>query len=775
MINLSNHSSFSMSNPIVKNPSWWHRRTSLEKYLMLVLGTLLTSTFIFIFCVSTSMYKQHHSEYMPTYSRLNLNNNDLIGGSKVNQITNGDNKPKICFTEGCVHTASNLLKNMDLNVDPCDDFYRFSCGKFLKETQIPDDKTAQTAFSVISDALEEQLRTIVEEPIRENEPKPFKLVKNLYKACMNVKNIEILGLEPMKRMLQDLGGWPVLEGQNWNEETFSWKDSVYKFHENGYSVDYFIDFSIVINVKNNSERIIDLDQATLGLSREYLVKGINEKLVNAYYRYMIDIAVLLGADKDVATEELKESLEFEIKLANISLPLEQRRNATKLYNPMSLDELQTKFPSIPWVEYLNTLLYPKDRLRETDIVVVDVPNYISKLEELLQTTPKKVQANYALWRATAASVSYLTEAIRNRQLQYSTALSGRTQMEPRWKECVDTVSSSISLAMGALYVRKFFKEDAKANAIEMVELIREEMNKILNTVEWMDNKTRRKALEKAKAMTAHIAYPDELLDDNKISEFYDKLEIDPNNYYKSILNLTKFGTGYSFSLLRKPVNKTEWISHGHPALVNAFYSSIENSITFPAGILQGSFFSNDRPKYMNFGAIGFVIGHEITHGFDDQGRQFDKNGNLVDWWQEDTKRSYIEKARCIIEQYGNYSVPEVNLTLNGVNNQGENIADNGGMKEAYNAYVNWAATHPAEPRLPGLQNFTPQQMFWISAASTWCSKHRPETLKLRITTGFHSPGEFRVLGPVSNLESFSRDFQCPSGSRMNPVHKCKVW
>ncbi|KAL1452805.1 hypothetical protein WDU94_007000 [Cyamophila willieti] len=454
---------------------------------------------------------------------------------------------------------------MDLTVDPCDDFYRFSCGKFLRETQIPDDKTAQTTF------------------------------KNLYKACMNVKNIETIGLDPMKKMLQDLGGWPVLEGENWNEETFSWKDSVYKFHEHGYSVDYFIDFSIVINVKNNTERIIDLDQATLGLSREYLVKGINEKLVNAYYRYMIDIAVILGANKDVATAELRDALEFEIKLANISLPLEQRRNASKLYNPMTLDDLQTKFPSIPWVEYLNSLLYPKDKLRETDIVVVDVPSYISNLEELLRSTPKKVQANYALWRATAA------------------------------------------------------------------------------------------------------------------------------------------------------------------------------------GILQGSFFSNDRPKYMNFGAIGFVIGHEITHGFDDQGRQFDKNGNLVDWWQEDTKKSYIEKAKCIIEQYGSYRVAEVNLTLNGINNQGENIADNGGIKEAYNAYVNWARKHPAEPRLPGLQEFTPQQMFWVSAASTWCSKHRPESLKLRITTGFHSPGEFRVLGPLSNLETFSSDFQCPSGSKMNPDKKCKVW
>lgn len=521
-------------------------------------------------------------------------------------------------------------------------------------------------------------------------------------------------------------------------------------------------------------RIIDLDQASLGLSREYLSKGFEDKIVRAYYDYMVDIAVILGANKTTAKTELRESLDFEMKLANISLPNEKRRNASLLYNPMSIEELSKNFSSIPWKEYFNTLLAPSAHVEDNEVVIVSVPSFISSLEKLLSTTPKRVQANYVMWRAAAASVSYLTENVRKRQLQYSTALSGKTEREARWKECVDIVSGSLSISVGAIYVRKYFKEDAKKNALEMVADIKEEFTKILKKVDWMDDETRESALDKAASMTSHIAYPDELLDNKKLEEFYEKLELTEGNYLESILNLTLFGTEYSFSKLRKPVNKSDWVSHGRPAIVNAFYSSIENSIQFPAGILQGTFFNNDRPRYMNYGAIGFVIGHEITHGFDDQGRQFDKEGNLVDWWAYETKENYLERAECIVNQYGNYTVEEVGLNLNGINTQGENIADNGGIKEAYNAYKEWVRRNHPEPKLPGL-SYSPEQMFWISAANTWCSKYRPEAMKLRITTGFHSPGEFRVLGPFSNMNEFSKDFNCPVDSKMNPSKKCAVW
>ncbi|XP_050430233.1 neprilysin-2 isoform X2 [Adelges cooleyi] len=766
-----------MTNPpatVIKNPTWWRRRTHLERNLTVLAGCTILASLFLALALSTLYF--NHGCNMENLPSITPENNALIGKARGRSLfqTREQEKDNICLTPGCVKAASAVINNMDPSVDPCDDFYEFSCGNFIKETIIDDDKTSHTTFSAISDSLLNKLRLIVTEPIKNNEPKPFRMAKLLYKSCMDKDKIEKQGLGPIKNMLKSLGGWPVLEGDSWNGSGFTWKDSVYKFRTAGYSVDYFIDFSISTDLKNTTSRAIDLDQASLGLSREYLVKGLDEKIVAAYYRYMVDIAVLFGADRQRATRELRESLDFEIGLAKISLPLEERRDAAKLYNPMYISTLQQRFPSIPWNEYMNTLLRPLS-IRDNDIIIVNSPRYLTDLEAILSTTPKRIQANYVLWRAAAASVSYLTEELRKRQLDYSTELSGRTEREPRWKECVDISSGSFSLAIGSLYVRRFFHEDAKKNALEMVTGIREEMLKILSTIEWMDENTRKNALDKAKSMTSHIAYPDELLDDKKLVEFYGDLDITDEDYYTSVLNLTKFGTDYSFSRLRQPVNKSDWITHSRTAIVNAFYSAIENSIQFPAGILQGAFFSSDRPRYMNYGAIGFVIGHEITHGFDDQGRQFDKEGNLVDWWAEETKKRYLEKASCIIKQYGNYTAEEVGLKLNGINTQGENIADNGGVKEAYYAYNVWTKRHGIEPRLPGLQDYTPQQMFWISAANVWCSKYRPETLKNRITTGFHSPGRFRIIGPFSNLEDFAHDFKCPLGTKMNPVNKCQVW
>ncbi|KAK9722859.1 Peptidase family M13 [Popillia japonica] len=730
---------------VIKNPTWWKRRTSMERALTLISIIVILIGISLAIALGIVLYKTKAT----TQTDAPFNAEALTHGSIINSYPTEDKPNELCLTPGCIHTASKVLEFMDPSVDPCDDFYQFSCGNFIKNTNIPDDKSSVTTFSVINDQLEEQLRTMIEEPIKENEPKPFVLTKQLYKACMNKTKIEEIGLTDIKGIIKDFGGWPVLEGDNWKDGDFDWRQAVYKFRKAGYSVDYLIDFSVGIDLKNSTQRIIDLDQASLGLRREFLIKGLEDKLVKAYSEYMVDIAVIFGADKQRATKELKDSLDFEIKLANISLPNEERRNATALYNAMTIRQLQATYQSIPWLEYINTLLAPDTKVTDDEIIVLSVPKYLADFQLLMSKTPKRVQANYLLWRAVASSVSYLTEELRNRQLQYHTIATGKTERVSRWKECIDIVAGSLSNAAGALYalyVRKYFHEDARQNAKEMVADIRAEFKEILRKVDWMDDKTRQSALEKADAMATHIAYPDELLDDSKLGEFYHDLDLSSEQYLKSAINLTLFATRYSFRRLRQPVNKTDWITHGRPAIVNAFYSSIENSIQnsiqFPAGILQGVFFNNDRPNYMNYGGIGFVIGHEITHGFDDQGRQFDKEGNLVDWWAPETQNAFIKKAQCIIDQYGNYSVPEVGLNLKGVNTQGENIADNGGLKEAYHAYNSWTKRHGPERKLPGL-NYTPNQMFWISAANVWCSKYRPETLKMRVLTGYHSPGNFR--------------------------------
>ncbi|XP_031639286.1 neprilysin-2-like [Contarinia nasturtii] len=690
----------------------------------------------------------------------------------VNKTNECDN---VCQTPGCIHEASRILGQMDESVDPCNDFYSFACGKFVKETIIPDEKAGVTPFSIVGDKLQEQLRSLLREKINPNDSPPFNLAKKLYKACMNKTQIEAIGLKPLRDITDRLGGWPVVKGYDWNTKSdWSWTWAVKEFRKYGFSMDYIFDLSIGTDFKNSTVRVLAIDQAALGLSREYLTKGFDDKIVKAYYEYMVDMAVIYGADRRHAERELKESLQFEMKLANISSSSEERRNYTALYNPYTLRDVQKMYPYIQWVAYINALMMSIQSVNENEVIVVSVPSYFKKLGQLLQDTPKRTIANYMMWRITSYSSFFLTSELRNRQLIYRTAVNGIQEQGARWKECTDLTKESLPMAVGALYVRKHFQQDSKAAAMDMVNRIRNEMELILNDAKWMDDETRQSALNKLKAMSTYVGYPDEMMNDSKIEEYHKNVEIDENNYLLSYLNLSVFGTDLGFKEFRKPYIKTDWTMHSDPAIVNAFYSSISNSIEFPAGVLQGNFFSSNRPTYLNYGGIGMIIGHEITHGFDDQGSQFDLNGNLVDWWKPETKVHYLEKAKCIIEQYGNYTEPLTGLKLNGINTQGENIADNGGIKETYLAYRKWQKENDREQRLPGL-NYTAQQMFWLSAAQTWCNSYRPESIKSLIIPDVHSPGQFRVLGPLRNRQEFADDFNCPMGSPMNPAKKCEVW
>ena len=305
---------------------------------------------------------------------------------------------------------------------------------------------------------------------------------------------------------------------------------------------------------------------------------------------------------------------------------------------MTISQLSQLAPNTPWLEYINRVLSENIvKVEESETIIVDVPSYISHLSDLLAMTPAHVQANYLMWRAAAASMSYLTQQAQQISLKFSQKVTGKSELPPRWRKCVSAASGSLANAVGSLYVQKYFDEDSKKTAMDMVHRIKNQFEIILDEVKWMDNVTKEKAKKKAKGMVAHIGYPPELLDMKKLEGLYSGLELSENDYFGNALRTTIFGTDYAFSKLREKVNKTDWVRHGRPAVVNAFYSPLENSIQFPAGILQGVFFAKDRPLYMNYGAIGWVIGHEITHGFDDQGRQFDQDGNLVDWWHPETK------------------------------------------------------------------------------------------------------------------------------------------
>jgi len=770
-----------MQMKIQKVP-WWNKRTRMERRLMLIticLTVVAGSCFAGIILMARDK-DQLQSVQEPEASYSSLKEAHLVVDDRnvaVEKVQNVGDK-QFCFTEGCVKAAADLMEKMDKTANPCEDFYQFACGGYMDKTVIPDDRTRTSMFSEVGDKLNEQLRTLLGSPIEGSDPKPFKLAKSMFQSCMNKQKIEERGEVPLLNVLKAMGGWPLLEGTKWDKNRFKWYEMVYRFREMGYSVDYMIDFSVTTDLKNSSWRVLDLDQPSLGMAREYLMKGLDDDDVKAYFNYMKDVAELLGADKTEAQIQMMEVLQFEMKLANISIPREDRRDSSKLYNAMNISQLSSLAPNIPWLQYINRLL-TKDLVQvdSSDTVIVDVPSYVQGLGALLDITPTRVQANYLMWRAAAASMSYLTDRALHVNLKFSEKVTGKTELPPRWRKCVSATTGTLANAVGALYVKKYFDEDSRRTANDMVFNIRKQFEHILDEIDWMDSTTRAKAKKKAESMVSHIGYPPELLDMKKLEDLYSGLELSENDYFGNALRTTIYGTDYAFSKLRERVNKTDWVRHGRPAVVNAFYSPLENSIQFPAGILQGIFFSKDRPWYMNYGAVGWVIGHEITHGFDDQGRQFDEDGNLVDWWDPGTKKRYLKKAKCIVDQYSNYSVKEAEgIHLNGITTQGENIADNGGIKEAYRAYTSWADKNDPEPLLPGL-SYSPKQLFWISAANVWCAKYRAKALKLRVLTGVHSPDKFRVQGPFSNMAEFSQDFSCPTGSKMylEREKSCSVW
>lgn len=441
---------------------------------------------------------------------------------------------------------------------------------------------------------------------------------------------------------------------------------------------------------------------------------------------------------------------------------------------MTIAELSEKYPYIDWLEYLNADTYAGLKFNDTEVVIVQQPTYLEQLESVLNQTDRRTIANYIIWRDLTDYIPYLTADLREMEFEFVKVISGRVIRNARWGDCVSTTSWLFPIPVSAMYVREhFYDHRIKDDVTQITNEISNEFEKLLKESDWMDNETRQEALRKLRLMNAHIAYPSELLDDAKIEEVYKNFQINETNFLHTAILVDNFAKEFYSARFHEPVNRSDWVDHSSSTHVNAYYNGAQNSIQIIAAILQGHFFSADRPSYMNYGSIGFVIGHEITHGFDDMGRHHDAEGNLKDWWDPKTSEAFVKKKRCIIEQYGNYTDARINMKLNGVNTQGENIADNGGLKLAYRAYKS-SAKSAADPMLPGLP-YSPEQLFWISAAQSWCSVSRPEISKMMILTDSHASGRFRVIGSVSNSVDFAKDFKCPVDAPMNPAKKCHVW
>ncbi|GIY32422.1 neprilysin-1 [Caerostris extrusa] len=415
-----------------------------------------------------------------------------------------------------------------------------------------------------------------------------------------------------------------------------------------------------------------------------------------------------------------------------------------------------------WVFYLNTFLPTK--VDDQEPVVVYALPYLQEMGQIISQANRRTIHNYALWRLIKYMLPFLDGEYSQKRTEFNKILLGISAERERWNQCVDLVNKKMGMAVGALFIRDNFDPKSKETAQEMILNIREAFNELLEENAWMDKETREVARDKANAMNERIGYPDLLTNPVELSKEYEGLTIHDDLFLVNILNVFEFEAAKNLKKLRQPVNKDRWTTE--PAVVNAFYNPNKNDIVFQLAFFSlslQSLLSKENPviadacsvrelQSLNYGGIGVVIGHEMTHGFDDKGRQFDKEGNLKQWWNEATVRRFRERAQCIIDQYSSYVLEDIGL----------------------NAYKKWVKRHGEEPLLPGL-NLTHDQLFFLNYAQIWCGSMRPEDALNKVRSSVHSPGPIRVLGPLSNSYDFAKTYNCPIGSRMNPKKKCSVW
>lgn len=716
-----------------------------------------------------------------------------------------------------------MRQYMDETALPCEDFYQYACGNWDKMNPIPKDKAALDTFEMLRENLDKVLEELLSNKIDSTRATAFSLdpmessqqeqekkvrlrrrilkkrsilkaalktyqnsrsrrhtqssdaeekAKQLYESCMNYELLEKRGIQPVLDLIDNLGGWPVLD-PDWSATNFDWLNLTSRLRL--YNNDIFLVEWIGPDIKNSDENVIQFDQTTLGLpTRDYFLQTTNAVYLEAYKEYMKTVIRLLGAPMERASQAADEIVAFETELAKITTAPEERVNVSLLYNKLTVQELHKAIPQIDWKQYLSVVL--ERPVNSTEVVVMFAMDFMTNLVKLLAKTEPKTIANYLLWRFVRHRVNNLDDRFQEPKQLFFFALFGREQSPPRWKICVNQVNTNMGMAVGAMFVRKFFDENSKKDTVDMTYELQQSFREILNTTDWLDEKTRHLAELKVNAMQLQIGYPDFILDHTQLNERYKDLQIDPTKYFENTLEVLKLLTRIEQSRLGEPVNKTAW--HTAPAVVNAYYSRNKNQIMFPAGILQPPFYHRDFPKAMNYGGIGVVIGHELTHGFDDKGRLFDLDGNLQRWWGDAAVEGFHKRAQCLVAQYDNYTVAEVGIPVDGTNTQGENIADNGGIKQAFRAYKKWVAAQNDEvlsrEQLPGIKA-TNTQLFFLNFAQVWCGAMRPEATRNKLKTAVHSPGRFRVIGTLSNSEDFAKEYQCPLGSPMNPEHKCSVW
>jgi putative endopeptidase len=643
------------------------------------------------------------------------------------------------------------LTAIDKSVDPCNDFYHFACGTWLKNNPIPPDQSSWGRFNELHERNQTILRGILEKQSADNASRSpvDQKIGDYYYSCMDEAAIEAKGTAPVKPYIDRIDGMkdkseiPIVLGG---------------LHRAGANV--FFGFSSEPDFKDSKVNIATADQGGLSLpDRDYYFKT-DAKSVETREKLEKHIAKtfeLYGESPAQAAADAKTVMKLETALAKVSLDRTEQRDPTKVYHKMSKADLQQLSPAFTWNQYFATVQPPS-----FENLNVAVPDFVKGMNQVIAGSDLETVKVYLRWQTLRSASPVLPKAFVDEDFDfYRKTLRGAKELRPRWKRCVEYTDNDLGEALGQAYVAETFPPEAKAHTLQMVHELEAALKTDISELSWMTPETKKQALEKLSRIDNKIGYPDKWRD-------YSSLNIVRGDAMGNSVRANQFEFNRQLNRIGKPVDRSEWGMT--PPTVNAYYNPLENNVNFPAGILQPPFYDYKADDATNFGSIGVVIGHELTHGFDDEGSQFDADGNLRNWWTPKDQEQFTKLEQCFVDEYDGFVAVD-DVHLKGKLTLGENTADNGGLRISQMALLDVLASSPEGT----VEGFTPDQRFFLGYAQIWCANQTPETLRLQALSNEHSTPQFRVNGVVSNSENFAKAFGCKAGSPMIRKPACRVW
>jgi len=640
---------------------------------------------------------------------------------------------------------------IDKSADPCQDFYQYACGNWLKSAEIPADQTSWSSFVEIRERNAVILREILEKSSAPDAGRDAiaQKIGDYYGSCVDEKAVDAKGVTPLK---------PELERIAKTKDKAKLIDAIARVQMLGPNP--LFSFYSSSDLHSANDVIAYIDQGGLSLpDRDYYLKD-DPKMVAArksFVEYATQLFTLTGQSPKQAEDSAQSVLRIETALAKASLDRTARRDPKTRDHKMTLAEAEALAPNFHLDRFFAAMDTPK-----FSALNVSNPDFFKQVNSVLDTESLESLRTYVSWHLLDGSASWLSQPFVDAEFKMQKALTGQSEIKPRWRRCVTATDGALGEALGQRYVEQAFGADGKQRMLKMVDALEKSLDQDIHTLPWMTEETKKEAKVKLDAIRNKIGYPDVWRD-------YSSLKVVRGDLLGNFQRANEFEARRQIAKIGKPLDRNEWGMT--PPTVNAYYNQARNEIVFPAGILQTPFFDKQADDATNFGGIGLVIGHELTHGFDDQGRKFDPQGNLRDWWTAEDGTEFEKRASCIADEYSSFVAVD-DLKLNGKLTLGENTADNGGARVALMA-LQQMMTDGASAQ--SASDYTPEQRFFLGYGRAWCEKRRPEFSRMLVSVDPHSPGKYRVNGVVQNMPEFQKAFNCKAGQTMVKENACRVW